>query len=546
MRGVCTGLSAPDCRVRRLNVEASEPRTDMFVLGCHPLAYQIRVHKNCIHNQHKALVERHIKDRTYIPFVPEVWRRAARAGSHYIRTQLGNPLTPVLPAAAIPNYYTGGKRRIYERAVEYLKTGDLLPKHYRVSMFVKPDKHPLCKIMDKAPRAIQFRSPHFNVRMMQYLRPIEHLIYTLRTVDGARIFAKGRSPQQRAEDILYIQSLIDDCCYISADHAKFDSCIRVEHLKSTHKFYKQFNRSGYLRHLLSRQLRNRGYSKFLRYVVEGTRMSGDFDTALGNSFINFCVLYDMFQELKVKAYFYIDGDDSIIFISRRDLERVDLDCSRYGFETEFEVNYELSDVVFCKTRLIRSDPPNMVRDPRAVLSGLAVCLGHYHPTVWPSLLQGKIKCEIYANQGAPGIVGYLSSLVNQVEAVISRDDLYKWSQVRHHQLARVTPLAIVDYYSGWSIDPGFEIMLKTPQSYCQFRKLTGNTGGTTKRFKYVLKSVLRAWQGYQSLDGSPDLCCGASCKCSRAWDVCESKQPATSGRPHLLRSTTSTGCGAGG
>lgn len=526
MPGVCVGAVGEDTRIRPLAGEVSVPETDIHVLGYHPLAYQMRVHKNCPHNQYAALAKRHIIDRTYINFQPKVWAKSATSALAELRSRMPRRTVVRYPYSALPKYYTGGKRLIYERAVEYLNHHSIQKKHANIRMFVKPDKHPLCKVMDKVPRAIQYRDPVFNTMLMSYLRPIEHDLYSTLNEDGTRSFAKGRSPQQRAQDILDIYGQYKTCLMIAADHSKFDSCVRVEHLRRIHRFYKKFHDGcPVLNWLLEQQINNKGMSRFWRYKVRGTRMSGDFDTALGNSLINYVVLKGWLASHGVSGHVYIDGDDSVVFIEAGDLAKLRFDCEAWGFETTFSVHEDLYDVEFCQTRLIRSDPPNMVRDPRKVLASLAICLNKYAPTTWPAILQGKIKCEIYANQGAPYICEYLSSMLkSQVGFVMPQDSLFKWASVKNHVLGRCTDQALVDYHLGWGLPFDFSSSLLHLNTYCQFRKLTGSTVRSTKRPnkrpQYVLESVQQAWGGYLTMDGSPDLCCGPSCKCGGAFSTC--------------------------
>lgn len=155
-------------------------------------------------------------------------------------------------------------------------------------MFVKPDKYPEAAIRDKAPRAIQYRSPMYNLLIGRFLHVYEHAL--MEKLDGPSqtpFLAKGYNNQERAQILMEKISMFKNPQYICLDHSKFDSSISAELLKVEHLVYwKQF-KNKWLRHLLKYQINNRGYTKSgIRYSIRGTRMSGDYNTGLGLSLIH--------------------------------------------------------------------------------------------------------------------------------------------------------------------------------------------------------------------------------------------------------------------
>lgn len=503
-----------DARIRvRPMVESPGP-CKMNILGSNPLAYQVRVHKNCVHNQYKALAERHITDRGYIGFKPDVWMLAQRKQFRKLSERMEGMTFNLLQREQIPIRYAGGKRLVYERAVEELK-GGLRKQHYYVKMFVKPDKHPLCEVYTKKPRAIQYRSPCFNIEMATRLVSLEENVYSVK-IHGRRIFAKGRNLQQRAQDILDIWNSFESPVVIETDHAKFDSCVKVEHLKSCHRFYLKYYPSKRFYSLLCKQLKNRGFSNNLKYRVTGTRMSGDFDTALGNSLINFVVLNDWLDRCGVQGHAYIDGDDSLVFLEAKEVHKLDFGMfSDYGFETESKIVKDIIEAEFCKGKVVRSDPPILVRNPYRLLSHFNVCLKDFGPKSWPGLLAGKAVCEYYANQGVPYLQAFFAKFLSE-RFQIPIEDRYRYSIVKTHQMGRVTTQAYADLYTAWDFGVAESCLLMTLDSYGRIR----NCGGplhlaSKKKFKNVLadESLYKAWAGFLTLDASRDLCSGAGCAC---------------------------------
>ncbi|UHK03141.1 MAG: RNA-dependent RNA polymerase [Sanya tombus-like virus 1] len=477
----------------------------MSVLGSHHLAYRVAVHRNCVHNQYASLSLRHIVDRTYIAFN----HREFKTTKQYLLTlynSIDNNLHPY-PLNTLPKYYSGSKRKVYERALEDIYIQGFDRKWANVSMFVKPDKIPLAEVGTKAPRAIQYRRPHFNLLMARFLRPIEHAVYQYEE-HGHRVFAKGRNLQERAADILAIHSRFKDPVVIECDHSKFDSCVRVEHLKLCHWFYKKFFKSRTLHKLLRCQIHNKGRTAGgLRYRVTGTRMSGDFDTALGNSLINYVVL--KYYTRTTDASLYIDGDDSLIFVERTALSKLQFaDFEKMGFETKIKFT-SLIEAEFCQAHVIRSDPPILVRNPLRVISHMLVCLKKFGAKTWPQLLQGKFICEYMAHQGVPYMQEYFKSLITGDKFRIPDEDMIRWINVRQHLVGRPTDQAYADFYTAFQFGPELQILLNDPTGFVRTVKL-----GTC----HVLESSSISLQGkgYESLHCSPSLRCRTGCPCTRA------------------------------
>lgn len=406
------------------------------------------------------------------------------------------------------NEYVGGKRKIYEKAAEDVERTFYDRSWHKVRMFVKPDKHDICLIDSKVPRAIQYRRPQFNLKLAQYLRPLEKKLFSFVEEDGTRIFAKGRNLQQRAQDIIDICSKFQDPIIISTDHSKFDSFVNVDHLRAIHRFYLKCFPSWQLQFLLSKQINNRGMSiQGLKYHVRGTRMSGDYDTSLGNCLLNYFVLSSWLRECGIVGKLYIDGDDAVVVIDKSDKHKVnkDLFC-KYGFETKVEFE-TLDNFEFCQAKLIRSDPPILARDPVKVMSNLQVCLKRYSPSQWPSLLQGKIICEFWANQGVPYICSYLHSLLNgRLQFDIPPEDARRWSMVKSHKIAKLTPQSYIDLNRAWNFDSNTAKLLRTPLAYC-FPTLR-NSVPVAKNNEWTNNSLQRIKATSRWLD----VTCGPRCR----------------------------------
>lgn len=464
--GVCSEKAVYHPKIRVLKVGVPPSETKLSQIFSHSYGWGVRVYGNCIHNQYKALSERHITDRTYIGFDKKLFMKSTKDGLAKLLKKMDWNVVKRSSLWEIVNTYVGGKRKIYERAAEVVRNRAFDRNWTKVRMFVKPDKHDVCTIKEKIPRAIQYRRPEYNLLLAQYLRPIEKKLFNFVEEDGTRIFAKGRNLQQRAQDILDIYDKFEDGVVVCTDHSKFDSFVNVCHLRTIHRFYLKIFKSYDLQKLLSYQINNSGFSiQGLKYTVKGTRMSGDYDTSLGNNILNYLVLKAWADLCSIQCRFYIDGDDALIFMKRADVPKINLKYfAQLGFDTKLEVK-TLDTFEFCQTKLIRCNPPVLARDPKKIISNLQVCLRQYSPKQWPKLLEGKLLCEFWANQGVPYVSSYLRSLLKGEDFEIPPEDLRRWGMVKTHVRAKCTPQAYKDLYRAWDFGKLDASLLFTPVAY---------------------------------------------------------------------------------
>lgn len=490
-----------------------EAATKIHLLGNHP-GYRVKIYGNCVHNQYAALSMRHIIDRTYIKFDPDFYRDNSLVVLKYLWRRTKAELKGY-SLERLVSYYSGGKKQVYERAMNDLYEGGLKMSAHKIRMFVKPDKIPACE--DKAPRAIQFRRPHFNLCLASYLKPLEKHLYKFEE-KSCRVFAKGRNNQERAADILKCYNSIKDCVIIEADHSKFDSCVRVEHLKSCHSFYMKFFKSKFLYKLLKKQLFNKGItSSGLKYSVKGTRMSGDFDTGLGNSLINYIVLKSL---IGTKGLVYLDGDDSLIFVPRG----TELDFTifeKMGFETKYAFR-EIDTFEFCQSKLIRADPPILARKPDRMLSHLNVCLKEYGASTYPELIQGKVVCEMYAYQGVPYVYDYLKKFRNiSIMPLVPIEDRDRFDKVKSHKFGVVTEQAYKDFYNAFGIGEELRSLWNDTDGFVEC--VPSNPNRKKKTHVLSARSIQRIAAGYEQLGGATGICGRPGCSCvnSSGWSCSE-------------------------
>lgn len=205
--------------------------------------------------------------------------------------------------------WPSSKRRLYQDALDdYYINGTV---NDQVQPFTKIEKLTTSKY--KAPRMIQARHISFNLQYGRYIKPLE-----LRITKNFRLqhhFGKG-TPNQIAEKIW---KLSNKWLYkTEGDHSTFDAHVTIEMLKLTHTYYQAcYMGNAELNRLSKRTIVNKCKSrKGDRYKVKGTRMSGDVDTAFGNSIINIAILKELMSQLNIKGEVIVNGDDFILFTNK--------------------------------------------------------------------------------------------------------------------------------------------------------------------------------------------------------------------------------------
>lgn len=412
-----------------------------------PNTYQAITHNSCVCNEYRALVDRHICER-----ITDFDHKFFKQGFLQFRKQLDFTVERI-PYSAVVSDYVGGKRRMYEAARQLL----LGPKHIklwsRVQMFVKPDKYPLAQISSKAPRAIQYRTPMYNLMLASYLKPYEHAYYNMVDKYGLKVVAKSLNNLERAANIVAASKLFDNPVFVLCDHSKFDSHVKPEHLKLVHKFYTHIFKSKQLYDLLKCQLVNRCYSKGgISYVVKGTRMSGDYDTALGNTLLNHYILTQVFR--KTNHHILLDGDDSVIVMPKEHLQYVNWrEFSRMGMNTTFEVVAELTRVEFCRSRLIDIHrTPRFARDWRRAAANMGITIQNYpNPDAWQRYYAGVGLGELAASSGVP-IIGVLARRLSELHTKPIMLPEYRFKGEFKHW-AEIDDTVRLDYYEQWGVTP---------------------------------------------------------------------------------------------
>lgn len=268
------------------------------------------------------------------------------------------------------------KKVVYEQAARSLQLEGVTKRDAVVGSFVKYEKSAKD---DPAARIISPRDPRYNLTIGVYLKPYEKRLFRgINKVFGSTTICKGLNASDCGNLISRKWNKFKRPVAIGLDASRFDQHVGIMMLKLEHHIYNTvFNNDPLLANCLTWQLVNKakGYCKdgTIKYEVNGTRMSGDMNTSMGNCLIMTCMIWMYMHKFMPSHQYELinNGDDcSLIMEHQSELKFSESTFRRFftdcGFEMTIEPTvYELEHIVFCQTQPVAVPGGyRMVRDPR--------------------------------------------------------------------------------------------------------------------------------------------------------------------------------------
>lgn len=239
---------------------------------------------------------------------------------------------------------------------EQLREAGLKPPNALVEFFQKIEQLDECK----HPRAIQARVDEFKYAAGPWIAALEH-----RCREQLPIFIKGLPPEERALKIHELNQRA--LTAFELDFKRFDRSLSTDLLKATeHRIY-NYCLPPEIAKLMTMQLTSKVRTRNNAcYIVDGTRMSGDVNTSIGNCLIVACAMLAM--KLPLDS-FLVEGDDMLAVITDAEKNRVDLTILEelgLGPKPKF---IDTNQAEFCSRKLIPTiNGPRLCRDPRREIS----------------------------------------------------------------------------------------------------------------------------------------------------------------------------------
>lgn len=278
---------------------------------------------------------------------------------------------------AIVSMYTGAKRTIYENASKSLDLKPVCRRDSYLQTFIKVEKTDFTAKKEPSPRVIQPRNPRYHLQVARYLKPIEkHVYLAINFVFGYNVVAKGMNAIERGRLIQEAWDDFADPVAIAADAKRFDQHVSLPMLSWEHEIYNQIFKDKKLRMLLNWQKHNKGFVNCedgtAYYEINGCRMSGDINTALGNVII-MCAMFHHFLKDKPKARYINDGDDCILIVEKSHLHQFDdlvEKFAKFGFTMELDEPVTMIERIdFCQCRPVYfPDGYRMIRNLQPCLT----------------------------------------------------------------------------------------------------------------------------------------------------------------------------------
>jgi len=331
--------------------------------------------------------------------------------------------------AEVVESFKGPRRKRYQQAYDSLQVDPLVPADARISAFVKAEKFNPEEKENPDPRMIQARSPRYNLVIAKYLRPIEHYIYNLRDELGIRMVAKGLNQSERARLLKEKFEMFDDPVCFSIDASRWDKHVSKEVLQLEHRFYLRLH-GGHpeLDRLLKWQLKNKCVtSNGVKYTVDGGRMSGDINTALGNVLLMVLMVLAAMKALFIKKFQIAnDGDDCLIIVERSSVCKIDALPAKfleYGQELKVEnVTSDIRKVVFCQSQMVSNGQGDiMLRNWRKILSHGCCGTKHWNDRHMVRPMMGLVgRCELALCAGIPICQEYALACIRNSKGKIAK------------------------------------------------------------------------------------------------------------------------------
>jgi len=279
----------------------------------------------------------------------------------------------------------GSKLARYTKAADSVELFPVTTKDSYVSTFVKAEKLNVSAKPDPDPRVIQPRGFRFLYSIGLYIKAIEPVIYrALDRLFGQRTVMKGRNADQRGSALHKAWSRYVRPAAIGIDASRWDQHVSAAMLMFEFSIYASIIACDWFRWLLSLMLDNTGFVRApdgtIRYKVNGSRMSGDMNTALGNVLLMCLCVWSYLQGKNFHVSLINDGDDCVLICEAENVGQfADLAdwFARLGFVMKVEQPvFVLEEIEFCQSHPVEVLPGKyrMVRDPRVTLDKDLCCV----------------------------------------------------------------------------------------------------------------------------------------------------------------------------
>lgn len=379
--------------------------------------------------------------------------------------------------------YRGRKKEIYQNALTELSEGYCNVKEdATVHVFIKNEKTDRTTKEDPVPRVISPRNPKYNLRVGRYLKKIEHRVFrSIGKLFGHETVIKGYDIHDSARLLHEKWEKLNDPVAIGLDASRFDQHVSQDALRFEHSVYGDCFRHKKdrfkLAKLLEHQLANRcvGYTPdgILKYTTDGTRMSGDMNTSLGNCILMCGMIWTYLQDKAIVGHLANNGDDCVVFIERKDLKSFSQGLGDWFLKMGFnmvveEPVFEFGQIEFCQTKPIFDGSSwFMCRNPVTAIAKDSVMLNAYQSE---GLFRGWLDAVgtggLSMTGGVPVFQSFYQLYIRSGKRRVVREELLSWNMQQHLRHGRrrdampITDEARLSFWISFDITPDEQILLE--------------------------------------------------------------------------------------
>lgn len=425
----------------------------------HPLMEQQHIFQSCSSNEYRGLKERHVIEQLGCSKDFVKW-------AHQFIAKLDLPsIEPMSDEELIASRPPRMKKR-YASGLKVPFEGKI---HARVSCFIKNEKMAIEK---PKPRCINYRNSIFTAQLAKWTVPIEKLLahWPLPDNGGVPFMSKGRNAMELGQMLNQAYTLAGKKYIHLVDHSAYDGSINVEHIKLERKWYQKMSQNdSSLYDLITLQLENKIVSRNgVKAKCKGVRMSGDANTSLGNSVINYIMLRYQYPD----SIIIVNGDDSVIF---SDLVEPTHSWEEVGVNSKVSVVQEFTDLEYCQSRPVHTEKGwVMMRDPIRSLSRMAYRLTHGKDSDWFYTLGVG---ELHSNPFDPFMQAMAEGFIKRGKGGKFRSHLreYRHAVGWTKDVERATHYSTINWQTTFNIDSAMmKSMVDMVLRQCCYASTTSN------------------------------------------------------------------------
>nr|UQB76150.1 RNA polymerase [Flumine tombus-like virus 42] len=325
------------------------------------------------------------------------------------------------------------------------------------------------------------------------MKPIEERIFkALGHMFGHVTVMKGMDTDRTAAVIKQKWDMFTSPVAVGLDASRFDQHVSLEALRFEHQVYlecfKTAKHKRKLANILKMQENNRCVGRTpdgeLEYVIEGTRMSGDMNTSLGNCVLMCSMIKAYALHKGINLQLANNGDDCVVFMEKRDLKSFSDGLFEWFLQLGFNMaieppSWSLEEIEFCQCRPVYDGTKyTMCRNPLTAIAKDSVYLKStdYFATynAWLDAvgtggiaLAGGLPVfnSFYSMYKKYGSKTWYSRWRKQHRSLEGVDDVLPWfmrqTGLQGRREARSpTPESRASFYYAWGVTPDEQVELE--------------------------------------------------------------------------------------